>query len=179
MATPSSKTQCVTCSKEKSAVRCEGCLQIFCRDHFTDHCQELSTQLDEIEVSRDLFRQRLTEQTTDPQKHSLIKQINKWEEKSIKIIQKTAKECRQQILEHTGGYFNQMEVNLANLTDQLRQTRKENDFNEIDLKQLNQKLTQLAEDLDNPPNISIRHDSTSPISKISVVTATGKCINYS
>ena len=42
-----------------------------------------------IEIDRELFRQTFTEQTN---KHSLIKQINKWEEDSI---QHTATECKQ------------------------------------------------------------------------------------
>jgi hypothetical protein len=73
MASGTGKARCVTCDKEKSAVRCEGCLQAFCYDHLTDHRQELSRQFDEIEVNRDLFRQTLTEQENDPQKHALIK----------------------------------------------------------------------------------------------------------
>ena len=56
------KAQFIICNKERSAVRCESCLQIFCRNHLNDHCQELSQELVEIE--------------TDPDKHVLIKQIN-------------------------------------------------------------------------------------------------------
>ncbi len=52
-------------------MKCGGCLQEFCFNHWGDHRQELSKHLDKIEVSRDLFRQTLTEQTTDQQKHAL------------------------------------------------------------------------------------------------------------
>jgi hypothetical protein len=177
MATATGKARCITCDKEKSAVRCEGCLQIFCRIHLTDHCQELSQQLDEIEINRDLFRQTLNEQTNDRQKHFLIKQIDKWEKDSIRKIQQTAEECRQILLQHTTKHFNQIEINLTKLTDQLKQTRQENDFNEIDLKNLKQKLTQLEKELDKPSNISIQQDSTSLINKISVIVSSGKCVN--
>ena len=71
-----SKSRCVVCEKEKSAVRCEGCLQIFCRTHYHNHYEELGRQLDEIEVNRDLFRQSLTEQINTPEKHVLIQQID-------------------------------------------------------------------------------------------------------
>jgi len=178
MTTATGKARCITCGKKKSAVRCEGCLQIFCRIHLTDHCQELSQQLDEIEINRDLFRQTLNEQTNDRQKHFLIKQIDKWEKGSIQKIQQTAEECRQILHQHTTKHFNQIEINLTKLTDQLRQIRQENDFNEIDLKYLQQKLTELEKELDQPLNISIQQDSTSLINKISIVVSSGKCFNY-
>ena len=47
------------------------------------------------------FRQTLTEQTTNPQKHSLIQQIDKWEQDSINKIQQTAEEARQLVFKHT------------------------------------------------------------------------------
>ena len=178
MAIATGKAQCIICSKEKCAVRCEGCQQIFCRNHLTDHCQELSEQLDDIEINHDLFVQILNEQTNNPKKHFLIKQIDQWEEDSIRKIQQTAKECRQILLEHTPEYFNKIEINLTKLTDQLRKTRQENDFNEIDIKHLQQKLTLLSEQLNNPSNLSIQQDSTSFINKISVVVSSGKCLNY-
>jgi hypothetical protein len=178
MATATGKSRCITCGKEKSAVRCEGCLKTFCFSHLNEHRQELSVQLDDIEVKRDLFRQTLTEQTKNPNKHSLIKQIDQWEQDSMRKIQQTAKECRELILQHTTGHIHQIEVDFTKLTDQLRETRQENDFNEIDLRQLRQKLTELAEKLDKPSNISIQQDSASLINKISVVASSRKFINY-
>jgi hypothetical protein len=178
MATATGKGRCITCSKEKRAVRCEGCSQLFCFDHLPDHRQELSQQLDDIEVRRDVFRQTLTEQTTNPNKHSLIKQIDQWEEDSIRIIQKTAKECRKKILQHSSEHITDIEMNLAKLTDQLRQTRQENDFNEIDLQEFRRKLTKLSEELDKPKNISIEESSSSLVNKISIVTTSRKCIIY-
>ncbi len=86
MTTATGKSRCITCGKEKSAVRCEGCLQTFCFSHLNDHRQELSVQFDDIEVNRDLLRQILIEQTTNPNNHSLIKQIDQWEEDSIRKI---------------------------------------------------------------------------------------------
>jgi chromosome segregation ATPase len=168
------KAQCVICNKEKSAVRCEGCLQIFCRIHLNDHCQELNKQLDEIDNDRDLFRQTLNEQINNPQKHFLIKQIDKWEFDSIKTIQQTAKQCRDQIFQQTNEHFKQVEMNLSKLTDQMREIHQENDFNEIDLKNLKQKLTKLEKQLDQIPNVSIREDSETFIKKISIVISSGK-----
>ena len=169
MAEATGKGRCVICEKEKSAVRCEGCLQIFCRVHLNDHSQQLNKELDEIEMNRDLFRQTLNEQTNNPQKHPLIQRIDQWEVNSIKTIQRTAKECKEKLLQHTDEHFQQVEINLNKLTNQLRETRQENDFNEMDLKKLKKKLRELEAQLDQMPNVSIQEESTSFIRKISVV----------
>jgi hypothetical protein len=65
---------------------------------------------------------------------------------------------------------------LTILTDQLRRTRQENDFNEIELNEFKQKLTQLAKQLDKPSNVSLQQGSASFINKISVVVASRKFI---
>jgi hypothetical protein len=178
MATAIGKDRCSTCAKEKRVVRCEGCSQLFCFDHLPDHRQELSQQLDDIEVHRDIFRQTLIEQTDDPNKHLLIKQIDQWEEDSIRKIQQTAKECRQQILQYPSEHITDIEVNLAKLTDQLKQARQENDFNEIDFREFRQKLMKLSEELKKPKNISIQQMSSSLVNKICVVVSSRKCIIY-
>jgi hypothetical protein len=54
-------------------------------------------------------------------------------------IEQIVKECRELILHHTSEHIHQIEVNLIKLTNQLREIRQENDFNEIDLQQLKQK----------------------------------------
>ncbi|CAF3904733.1 unnamed protein product [Rotaria sp. Silwood1] len=173
MATVPSKARCSTCGKEKSTVRCEGCLKLFCYNHLTDHRQELSGELNEIEINRDLLRQTLTEQAHDPTQRILIKKINKWEEDSIKKIHKAAHEYRQLLLQTTAENITETELNLAKLTDQLKQTRLENDFNEIDLNHLKRTLTQLAKRLDMPPNLSMKEDSVALIHRISIVLSSG------
>ena len=60
----------------------------------------------------------------------------------------------------------------------MRESRKENDFNELDLNQFKIKLEELAKELDQPSNVSIRQDSTLFINKISVIASSGKCVHY-
>ncbi len=127
MATATGKARCVICGKEKSSYICGGCSQEFCFNHLADHKQELSKQFDGIEVNRDLFRQTLTEQTSNPQKHELIQQIDLWERDSIRKIRQTAEEARQLVLENTTGHIRELETKLNKLTHQLRQSREEND----------------------------------------------------
>ena len=124
MATETAKSQCITCGKNKRAVKCEGCSQIFCFNHIADHQQELSRQLDEIEINRDIFRQTLNEQKNNPERHPLIKQIDQWEEDSIRKIQQTAKKCRHLLFQHTTEHINRLEISLAELTSRLREIVK-------------------------------------------------------
>jgi hypothetical protein len=177
MATSTGKAQCVTCGKEKVAYKCAGCSQDFCFNHLADHRQILDQQFDEVEHKRNLLRQKLTEQTTNPEKHSLIQQIDQWENDSINKIHHTAEEARQLLLKHTTKHIEDIEVKLIHMTEQLKQIRQENDFNEIHLKEFKEKLRQLEEQLNKPSNISIRQDSSSFIKKIYVLTAGKSFIN--
>ena len=166
MVTATGKARCATCGKEKSSFKCGGCSQEFCYDHLASHKQELSKQFDEIEVNRDLFRQTLTEQETDPHRHPLIQRIDEWERDSISKIQETANEQRQAALIH----LTDLETKLDRFTDQLRQSRQENDYNEIDIQQFQNELTRLREAISKPINLSIKQDSIPLINRISINT---------
>jgi chromosome segregation ATPase len=174
MATAARKTRCIICEKDRATAKCSGCLEDFCFNHLAEHRQQLGKQLDEIDDKRNIIGQTLTEQTTNPQKHFFIQQINQWEKDSIDKIKQTAEEARQVLLKHTGEHINKIEIKLTTLTKELKQIREENDFNEIDLNEFKEKLKQLEEQLNNPSNISIRQDSSPFINKISVLTNSGK-----
>ena len=174
MATAIGKVQCVKCGKPRSTLKCAGCSQDFCFNHLAEHRQELTTELDHIENDRNLFRQTLTEQTNNPNNNALIKQITEWERTSINKIQQTANQCRQVVIDHLSGNIHRIEVDLNKLTDQLREIRQEDDFNETDLQRLKQELTKLAETLNKPSNIVIKHGSASYINEISVVVTSGE-----
>jgi DNA anti-recombination protein RmuC len=171
MAGALNKARCVICGKERSTVRCEGCSQTYCLNDLEEHRQELSKQFDEVEVTRDLFRQTLMEQTTKRQNHELIQQIDQWEHDSINKIRQTAEETRQLLRKHTDGFFTEIQDKLNKLTNQLQESRK--DFFETDLQQWKEQLEQLKENLDKPLPVAIRHDSTPLVTKI-FVDVTGK-----
>jgi hypothetical protein len=70
MATETGQGRCIKCGRERRVVRCEGCQQLFCFNDLPNHHQELSGQLDEIEINHDIFRRTLTEQTNNLKNHS-------------------------------------------------------------------------------------------------------------
>ena len=173
------KAQCSTCGKERSTYYCRGCLNDFCFNHLIQHRQILSKQLDEIENDRDQFQQTLNERKENPNKHVLLQEISKWEEYSIHKIKETAKKCKEMLIEHTNNCTTDLENKLTKLTEQMRQTRQEDEFNEIDLNELKSKLTKLTEEFVKPPNIVIQQDPTSFVHTISVVVLAGRYIYYS
>jgi DNA repair exonuclease SbcCD ATPase subunit len=174
MATTTGKTRCIICEKEKATSKCSGCLEDFCFNHLVEHRQQMTKELDELEDKRNLFRQTLTEQIKNLQKHSLIQQINQWKKDSINKIRTTAEEAKELLLKYTTEHIDEIEIKLTKLTEELKQIREENDFNEIDLNELKEKLKQLEDKLNKPSNISIREDSSSFIKKISVIISSGK-----
>jgi hypothetical protein len=104
------KIRCVICDKENVIFKCGGCLEEYCSDHVGDHPQELNKQLDDIEVTRDLFRQSLTQEIEESKNHTSIQRIDQWEQNSMKKIQQTAEETRQILLENTNEYIHQTEI---------------------------------------------------------------------
>ncbi|CAF1450144.1 unnamed protein product [Adineta steineri] len=169
MATTTGKAHCITCGKEKTAYKCEGCSQHFCANHLAEHQQTLRKQLDEVEDRQNLFKEAFNQEKMSPQKHSLMQLVNKWEQQSIKTIQQTAEEARQLLIQHTTEYINQTEVKLTKFTKQLRQIREENNVNENIVNQFKQKIKELEVELGRLSNISIQEDSSLFIPKISIV----------
>ena len=174
----SSKAKCVTCGKEKSTYYCRGCSKDFCFNHLTEHRQIVGKQLDDIQNIYNEFRQTLIEQQEDPNRHILLQQISKWEEDSIVKIQQTANACKQILTKHINHNIIEIENKLIKLSDLLKQTQQEDEFNEVDLNQLESMLTKLRIQFLEPPNVSIHQDSTSFIEKISVIVSSGEYINY-
>jgi chromosome segregation ATPase len=170
MATTSAKRQCFTCQKETRTFICEGCSQSFCRTDLTKHLQILNEKFDQIEYNHDQFREKLLSQKDDPNKRPLIQQINHWKEESIKKIEQTAEQCRESLINYTNEYIIHLENQLNKLAKEIQKIRQENEFNEIDLNHLKEKLTKLEEKLDQPTNVSIQQQSTPFINKISVTT---------
>ena len=155
------RSYCFICEKERVTYKCDGCSKRFCKQHLKDHENQLELELDQIENQRNIFRQTLSEQLEQPNKHDLIQQINQWEQLSINKIQQTAEKNRQSILNHMNKHFQKIEIDLNLLTNQIKEIRQENDFNESNLIDLRNKLERLQKKLNNPGNISVREANLS------------------
>ncbi|CAF1471098.1 unnamed protein product [Adineta steineri] len=170
MAMANNKTQCFTCKKEKITYPCEGCAKRFCLVHLNEHKQVLNDELNHIINDYDKFKERINEQKQNSQNHSLIKQIDEWELKSIEKIQQKAQEYRKIVVKLSETCINDIEMKFNNLSEQIKQFHKENEFNEINLNYLTNQLRKITEEFNNPSNISIEHDSYSFINEISIIS---------
>ncbi|UJR14971.1 hypothetical protein I4U23_001950 [Adineta vaga] len=133
---------CCICEKEKGG-----------------HREDLNNQLDEVEVTRDLFRQALTDKTTKLEQHELIEQVYEWE----------TNDARQVLLKHITEHHIRLEDELRKLTNQIRQNREENNFFETDLNHWKEQLIEMKNKLNHPSNITTRRDVASFITKICIV----------
>ncbi|CAF1370370.1 unnamed protein product [Adineta steineri] len=112
------RTLCFTCNKDKIAYSCEGCSKNFCS---TENRQILNNKLHHITHEYNEFKQTINEQKQDPQKHSLIRQINLWEIKSVEIIQQKAQVCRKIVIESLRTCINDIEMKSKDLNEQIKQ----------------------------------------------------------
>ncbi|CAF3584807.1 unnamed protein product [Adineta steineri] len=168
MAMAYNKTLCFTCDKEKITYSCEGCSKRFCLIHLTEHQQILNEELNHIINDYDQFKQRINEEKQNKQNFSLIKQIDQWEKHSIEKIQQKAQDCREIVIRYSHTFFNDIEKTFNDLSEQIKQIHKENEFNEINLNYLRSQLIEITEELTNPSSISIQQDSQSFINEISI-----------
>jgi hypothetical protein len=163
------KTLCLICNDETKKITyfCKGCSNEYCYEHLGEHRHQLNNQLEFLINNYNQFQQELNEQKPNS---SLIEKINEWENESIEKIQQRAKECRTMVIKYTKIETNQIQKKFCQLIQQLKQIEKENQFNEIDLNQIQNQLKQMTEEFLDPSKISIQQDSD----KISIETSTSK-----
>ena len=162
------KTQCVTCGKEKSVIRCEGCLEPFCFNHFGDHRIEFSKELEEIDSTCEGFQQTIVKLTSKPQKHPLFQYIDQWEQNSISKIQQAADEARQILLKHFPVHVASATDHLKDFMKKVKKSRQENDFFETDIQRWKDELAIVKEKLRKPSNIIIEITDIAIVTKLSV-----------
>lgn len=97
-----------------------------------------------------------------------MKQIDAWRYESINKIRQTAENTSQLALQHTMDYRTRIETRLNKLTNELQQSRKENDFFEPDLRQWKEELENLTKELNIPSNVKLQQDSKSLVSQLYV-----------
>ncbi|CAF4414109.1 unnamed protein product, partial [Rotaria sp. Silwood2] len=102
--------------------------------------------------------------------HPLLKQIDKWEQESIKKIQQTANEARQQIEKLIGSQKEKVSQELHDLAEQLRKARIDDDFVETDLLTWTKILEELEYDINNISSSTAIHEDPTKllVAKISI-----------
>lgn len=168
MATLKVEAHCLLCKEETNKFTCRGCSKYFGSEHLTEHRQSMNNQLQHVQNDYDQFRTTLDVLEQDPEKHPLIKQIDQWRKDAIEQIEETAKKCREKLIKYLNPIINETKIIFDDLKEQPKSLQETNEFNEIDLNELNQKLQQLKNELDQPSTISVERQSTPFISRINV-----------
>ncbi|CAF0767009.1 unnamed protein product [Adineta steineri] len=137
--------------------------------NLTEHHQRLNKELHDIINDYDQFKQRINERKQNPYNHVLIKEIDQWERTSIEKIQQKAKDSREIVTKSSQTCINDNEKKYNDLTEQIQQLDKENDFNESNFNYLTNQLTKITEKLNNPSTISIEQDSQAFINDVSII----------
>jgi hypothetical protein len=92
-------TPCIKCANKGIGIfKCQGCSNVFCHKHASEHRVNLSKQLDEIAHEHDQLHQLIHQDNNNY--HPLINQIDQWEQNSIKKIQQIAGSIRQEIVQY-------------------------------------------------------------------------------
>lgn len=174
MATATSmKTICVVCNKEMRTYLCDGCSQRFCRKHLDEHHNDLARQFDGLEMHHDELRARIIQQREDGKQHRIMNEIERWESESIEKIKQIADQCRERLIKYIDWFCLRMEKKLSILARDMRERRHENEFNDLDLDQLKQKLKEIETNILQPMDMIIEKQPTSFISSISLRTPLG------
>ncbi|CAF1222741.1 unnamed protein product [Didymodactylos carnosus] len=149
---------CTTCGKATGAFKCHGCSQDFCSLHVAEHRQTLGKQMAKISSDYDHLQQSLNEYTKS-RCHPLIQQIDQWEQNSIKKIQQSADDARQQVLNLLDLHIDEMGKTLESFTQQLAKARNNDNFVEADLEAWKMKLKKLESDLVAPETLRVEEDT--------------------
>ncbi len=155
---------CIKCANKGIGIfKCQGCSNVFCRKHASEHRINLSHQLDEIVHEHDQLHQLIHQENHDF--HPLIHQIDQWEQNSIQKIRQIAENIRKEIIEYIKSQKGKIEKDiyptnsiycvcietssetLKYLSQRLRKAREEDDYVENDLQLWSMKLENLKRDL--------------------------------
>lgn len=133
-------------------------------------CEEFSLKDfgEQLDKDYDRLREDLNKQKMDSRKHPLMETIDQWESESMENIRKIAEECRAKWIEYSHKLHDQIDEKLNDLARRIKKLRDEKQGKEIVLKNLQERLRKLREELMQPGDIRIERQSTSFIDKISL-----------
>ncbi|CAF3663299.1 unnamed protein product [Adineta steineri] len=149
--------------KQTAATNCEGCSQAFCTKHFIDHRRLLGEEMDLIINEQNNFRQIFDQQQTEFELHPFVKTIDEWEKESTMKIQQKAKDLRLELLKLVTTRKDEFLNKLQQLSGELRESRENDNFIEMDLQQWKNNLEDLKAKLDSTSIFSLEQHEDSPI----------------
>jgi len=128
--------------------------------HNNEHKQVLRQQLDELVFDNDQLQQ-----SHESCQYLSTEKIDEWERESIEKIHKMANDIRRELKIKFEKYTNQFSKQWKQLSEELKTTQNNNDFMEIDLKQLLKRFNKLKSYRASPSTIDFQDnmDISKPI----------------
>lgn len=168
------QTNCIVCVKKKGSFACAGCSQYYCIKHLNEHEGNFKEQLSRLETQHDELRDSNKDLRDSPSKHPLMIEIEQWEMTSIDRIKQVANQCKESLSKYMKTSFHVSNAKLDSLAEWMKKLREDNDFNELDLNPIEQKLNQLRKEITQLSNFVLERQPTSFINFISLRIKSGE-----
>ena len=152
---------CKKCSpKQTSAITsCHGCRQHFCRKHFNEHRDHLSTDMQNVIDQHDQLKHEIqlkvkneSSSAKNPDVQALLKQIEQWKRDMIARVNKIAVDVSNQVetMFSRKEDYQQLENRLEVIKKELRDQQEMESFIERDIERWTKQLKEIKTDLDTP-----------------------------
>jgi len=155
MALPNEKRPCSKCKTANGVAMCDGCQESFCTNHFFEHRQALSAEMDNIGQNYDLLRRDLSKETKE---HPLMAHVNAWEQESVNKIRKAAETARANLQKLLDQIKIDLESSVAKMIGEIKTSRDSDDFTENEFKRWIEQLNELRQGFESPSNIHVEND---------------------
>lgn len=153
---------------------CDGCSARFCLVDLVKHRENLREEFDRVGIERDQLREMINDSRDNPVKYPLMKEIDQWEDVSIERIRQMANECRENFFEYTKTFSSISLGKLDQWTKEMIEIRREENFNDLILHQMKQKLNQLQMEFIQPTDLILARQPTSFLTFISLRVKSSK-----
>jgi hypothetical protein len=155
MTTLETRRPCAKCSTGRGIATCNGCQQMFCINHFTEHREELSNIMDNISLEHDLLCGDLCQENLE---HPFLSRLDTWEQESILKIQTAAQTARTKLQQIFTQKRDEVKTSVEYLTNELQASRESADYTENDIQKWTEKLKTLREKLNDWSTVTIEDD---------------------
>ena len=163
---------CVKCPKGRAQTMCSGCQQWFCVKHFNEHRQNLTDEMEHLSQQHNELHQDFDSPNNN--QNPLFIRINNWEQRSIERIRQVANEVRQNLEEHLNTNKRKLQRSVDEITIELRSSRDNEDYTEIELQKWLNQLKELRQRLFHPPTVQMSHDGDDLSKKIPFIKLWGE-----
>lgn len=161
MSRANERTPCAKCKTAGGIAICDGCNQSFCSNHFVEHRQNLSLEMDTIGQNYDELRRDLT---AEPKEHPLVARINTWEQQSIEQIKKAAETARDDLQKLINEIKLELEATAYLVVTEIKSSRNSDDFTENDFQRWTEQLKELRRAFEAPFNVSLENETNNETS---------------